>query len=145
MLDDANGDVTAAINLGIAQDQSEGRVHQQIKADHKAAQLDSPQKTEKAAPGVIDLTGSPMETPKEDTECLYVGTKQPRPTSLGASFTKASKMQQQDPPTLSELFAQETKRQATATSTMQGLEERLRVAYEQDQKVSTVVGMWWGG
>ena len=93
LLDDANGDVTAVINLGIAQDQSEGRVHQQIKAGHKAAQLDSPQKTEKAAPGVIDLTGSPMETPKEDTECLYVGTKQPRPTNLGTSFMKARKMQ----------------------------------------------------
>ena len=61
LLDDANGDVTAAINLGIAQDQSEGRVHQQIKADHKAAQLDSPQKTKEAAPGVIVLfQGSSM-------------------------------------------------------------------------------------
>ena len=77
LLDDANGDVTAAINLGIAQDQSEGRVHQQIKADHIAAQQDSPQKTKEAALGVIDLTDSPMQTPQEDTECLYMGTKQP--------------------------------------------------------------------
>ena len=150
LLDDANGDVTVAIELGIAQDQSEEHAHEQIKAERKAAQLDSPHKAGTATPDVIDLTDSPMDTPKEDSECMYtyVGTKQARPTNLGTMFMKQERKLQHDPPTLtlSELFAQETKRHATATSTMQGLEEleRLRLAYEQDQKTG-MTGVWRHG
>ena len=88
-------DVNAAIELGLAQEaskeESNTQVGQLIKEEREAkgAQDSPPAKGHM----VIGLCDSPMETPQEDTKCLYmgtmVGTKKAKPTKLGPQFNKA--------------------------------------------------------
>ena len=86
---------------------------------------------------VTDLCDSPMETPQEDTECLYMGTmmgtKNAKPTNLGPQFNKEDDGFThgfQSQPRLIDLFTMPTKKQAAATSSMQALEDYLLEAYK---------------
>jgi hypothetical protein len=140
LLKESMGDVNAAIELGLAQEESNTQVGQLIKEEREA------KGTQDSPPGkghmVIDLCDSPMETPQEDTKCLYmgtmVGTKKAKPTTskLGPQFNKADEDFThgfQSQPSLVDLFTMQNKKQAAATSSMQALEDYLLEAYKKAQ------------